>query len=494
MHGQRRDEYKARLRDDATATKLATKANQWHILSSELLKQRKMLSMSVSPVSMTTETSTTENNTNMNIMETLKLIDKLVSVNPDPIYLWNHRRDILSLQLESASASSTPINPSTFIQQEQLVTQTALQRNPKAYGAWFHRKWSIRKYILITMNHHSCDDKTVIYILKGELELCKEFLKLDERNFHCWNYRRFIVAMLANVTIMIHKSSASADNCNTGSAANNNNGVLSKLDGGWDFLIPLFKDGDDDSSNEQQHVVIGSQLTWRDMNKNTTGSSDTSSNKFQPDQNCMENIQQILEKEWIFTTEKIQQNFSNGSAFHYRSKLLPLLYYIHSQKQSFSTSDGSTCSDTNTTIKLKSDWIQEELELIRNAIFTEPDDQTSWWYFRFILSWSNPINDVATNHDTEQYSMDEYKQIIHDEWSSIQELVDAEERQCKWGLLGLYMVAITFADLEKKYNVNGSMEYQGENWLELAKSYLEELKVLDPDRIKRYESMECDLV
>jgi geranylgeranyl transferase type-2 subunit alpha len=477
MHGQRRDEYKARLRDDATATKLATKATQWHILSSELLKQRKVISMP--PLPWTNETAQTANKTNV---ETLKLIDKLVSVNPDPIYLWNHRRDILMLQLESTS--STPIDSSTFIQQEQLVTQNALQRNPKAYGAWFHRKWSIRTYILITMNHDvnqtstTTNDKTVIYVLKGELELCKEFLKLDERNFHCWNYRRFIVAMLANVTCSTDTRSASK---------NNDNGVLSKLDGGWHFLLSIFKD---DDSNEQD-VIIGSQLALKNVDKNTSADT-TSNNKFQLNRNCMENIQEILEKEWTFTTEKIQQNFSNGSAFHYRSKLLPLLYYIHSRKQSFCTSDGSS-SATCSTVKIKSDWIQEELELIRNAIFTEPDDQTSWWYFRFILSWSNPINNVTTINDTDQYSMDEYKQIMYDEWSSIQELVDSEERQCKWGLLGLYMVAMIFVDLENKHNVVGSMHYQGEDWLELAKSYLEELKVLDPDRINRYESMECDL-
>ena len=33
-------------------------------------------------------------------------------------------------------------------------------------------------------------------MLKQELELCRRFLKHDERNFHCWNYRGFIISKL----------------------------------------------------------------------------------------------------------------------------------------------------------------------------------------------------------------------------------------------------------------------------------------------------------
>lgn len=468
MHGQRRDEYKARLRDDAIAAKLATKAEQWHLLSAELIKRRKATAAEEEQAK--DEQQPTGSDNAKTLAETLKLIDKLLSVNPDPIYLWNHRREVLLSVLHSHASSDKGDNNDVdeantkckdFIQKEQILTQTALENNPKAYGAWFHRKWSIRQYILILSSSSSSSSTSTATVaatcrklLEGELSLCAEFLKLDERNFHCWNYRRFIVSTLAHVLIV------SAPNCYDDDVMKLN---LGNLNGGWNFLR-LDDDNDD--------MMIGPQLT----------SSPTTSPSLPPsiDITC---VQDLLENEWKFTTEKIHQNFSNGSAFHYRSKLLPLLLHFDS-------------TSVSSAARSKSEWVRDELELIRNAIFTEPDDQTSWWYFRFILAWANPLSPFSKSSpltNEQEVHVQEYQQMLHDEWMSINELVEAEDNKSKWGLLGLYMIALIFIELEQRSGISGSIAYAGEDWLELAKSYLGDLKVLDPDRKNRYQKMEQEL-
>mmetsp|Transcript_1752 Transcript_1752/g.2411 ORF Transcript_1752/g.2411 Transcript_1752/m.2411 type:complete len:323 (+) Transcript_1752:77-1045(+) len=318
MHGRRRAEYKARMSDPKVVAGLQHKAKQWFKLNDELIHRDG---------------------------GSLELISNLLTVNPDPLYLWNRRRALLGDTLDDLEA-------------ELKLTQTCLERNPKAYGTWFHRKWCILK----AGREES--------ILQRELALCAQFLNLDERNFHCWNYRRFVVGCLCGST----------------------NGET------------VF----------QGEVVFGSQVG---------GESDSRGSVFED-----KKTHDLLEAEVKFTTEKIQQNFSNGSAFHYRCKLLTYLPDVFS--------------------------LEDELELIHNAIFTEPDDQTAWWYLQFLLEKYHADFDLET------------------EKSMLEELLEAEGGESKWVLLGLYHVLQYMEGMEEE-----------------QEQILSTLIRIDPDRKVRYENM-----
>ncbi|KAI3884686.1 hypothetical protein MKX03_016134, partial [Papaver bracteatum] len=58
--------------------------------------------------------------------------------------------------------------------------EIALERNRKSYGAWHHRKWILNKG-LSSFDH--------------EFNLPNKFQEVDSRNFHAWNYRRFVAAL-----------------------------------------------------------------------------------------------------------------------------------------------------------------------------------------------------------------------------------------------------------------------------------------------------------
>mmetsp|Transcript_21522 Transcript_21522/g.46766 ORF Transcript_21522/g.46766 Transcript_21522/m.46766 type:complete len:137 (-) Transcript_21522:1355-1765(-) len=99
MHGQKRSEYKSRLLHPETATKLATKAQQWNHLSHELLTQRRRLFGQSSPPAGTNGIAADADVVDAVAKPSpeilLTLTEKMLSVNPDPSHLWNIRREML---------------------------------------------------------------------------------------------------------------------------------------------------------------------------------------------------------------------------------------------------------------------------------------------------------------------------------------------------------------------------------------------------------------
>jgi len=187
----------------------------------------------------------------------LMMTSQVLHANPDIHTLWNIRREcVLALAVES------PTDKDKLWSKEVELTQQCLMSNPKSYGAWHHRCYSL--------DQMSCPP------WQNELALCDRFLSMDERNFHCWDYRQ----------------------------------------------IAARKAG------------------------------------------------QTPEKELEFTMERINTNFSNYSAWHYRSKLLPLTN---------PNPDKFSCQPIEESAH------HQELDLVQNAAFTDPDDSSAWLYHTWLV-------------------------------------------------------------------------------------------------------------
>jgi geranylgeranyl transferase type-2 subunit alpha len=64
----------------------------------------------------------------------------------------------------------------------------AIMKSPKSYTLWFHRQWVIDRGLVLERELlPSAEWRSAI--LETELKLCDKMLGMDERNFHCWNYR-----------------------------------------------------------------------------------------------------------------------------------------------------------------------------------------------------------------------------------------------------------------------------------------------------------------
>jgi geranylgeranyl transferase type-2 subunit alpha len=203
MHGRRKAEYQAALLARSEAEKEAAK--------SKVLKYKQLAALALKQRREANEQNLTIT-TRKELEEELALSAQLLRVNPDVYTLWNHRKEAIAAsqvvrhELEGAYAGEAGgamenASPSTsFLKTELSMIVECIQKNPKSYGAWHHRRWLLEHAFPCTASSSSCSSSAatpppqLALTLDKELALCAQFLDLDERNFHCWNYRRWVVS------------------------------------------------------------------------------------------------------------------------------------------------------------------------------------------------------------------------------------------------------------------------------------------------------------
>jgi geranylgeranyl transferase type-2 subunit alpha len=284
----------------------------------------------------------------------LQVSQRVLELNTENYSAWNLRRDLL-LRVETARGSAEDPDPLTeewgnFLANELGFLERMIGVNPKSYWSWLHRRW--------------CTERANVASAVGwqrELKLCDKLLSLDERNFHCWGYRRFAAAQLLQ--------------------------------------------------------VLPAEETTR-----------------------------AEKAEFAFTTKKIEDNFSNYSAWHQRSALL---------------------AQTNTEAHLSQEILDREFELVQNAFYTEPNDSAAWFYHHWLVG---------------QLSGDEASitAVLDRELGVCKELLELEP-DSKWPLLTVVRL------LRRRMELSGSEERAAQQ-VEALK-LLESLRKVDPKRQQMYTAL-----
>lgn len=113
---------------------------------------------------------------------------------------------------------------------------------------------------------------------------------------------------------------------------------------------------------------------------------------------------ELAENELRYTLRKIESNFSNFSAWHQRSKLLPCIWDAKrlDQKQRMMERNKGACTDCLTV----------EFELLQQAMYTDPSDQSIWIYHRWLVSLS--MSTRRLTKDADRHTLEQQIQWIEE--------------------------------------------------------------------------------
>eukprot|EP01112_Ceratiomyxa_fruticulosa_P012666 TRINITY_DN3520_c0_g1_i1.p1 TRINITY_DN3520_c0_g1~~TRINITY_DN3520_c0_g1_i1.p1 ORF type:complete len:314 (-),score=44.74 TRINITY_DN3520_c0_g1_i1:45-986(-) len=220
-----------------------------------------------------------------------------------------------------------------------FATQKLLEMNPEFYSLW-----NLRRVILEHFSNVK-DGKAMQDMYSTEMKFLEAAIKLNTKCYWIWHHRRWITERLENVDWKREL------------------GLCAKL---LDLDLRNFH-------------------CWSYLRFVYSRSGETLANQFK------------------YTTVKIEQNFSNYSAWHQRSSLLTKMYETGELLETLKT----------------------EFEIVRQAVYTEPNDSSPWTYHRWLIGQSKEVL-TSLGRDPLEF--------VREELTHVNELLSIEP-EAKWPLL-----------------------------------------------------------
>jgi geranylgeranyl transferase type-2 subunit alpha len=170
----------------------------------------------------------------------------------------------------------------------------------------------------------------------------------------------------------------------------------------------------------------------------------------------------LAQSEFDYTTKMIKTNLSNFSAWHNRSQLIPRIL-----------------RERNADAEARRAFLASELELICEAINTDPFDQSIWFYHQYLMSTISPSCSPG-NLIVQDLTNGERQKYYENEMEYIREILE-DEADCKWIYEGLLGLAETYLEVDAGTGAVTTKD---------LRAWLAELNRLDTLRRGRWEDLE----
>ena len=314
---------------------------------------------------------------------------RLLEINPEVLTAWNFRREAIVFAGRAPNEHRTNNLERTHshsfaptLADELALTERCLRKHPKSYPAWHHRKWCVARRVYVPRGDVSKRTETESSAENAETESHAVATGFADA-------RGFPVASLLATELAMAQALLDLDDRNFH---------------GWGyrrFVTSLANDGARESTRALE-------TTLRD-----------------------EASEASARAELRYSEAKIERNFSNYSAWHHRAANLPRAYAGPTNGLGASRDGG-----------VPADVLANEYAFVRQAFFTEPEDQAGWMYHRWLTAQTQNANaNEAFAAPGEAAAAaaaaaDAKRAVFAGEADALRELC-ALEPDCKWPALTL---------------------------------------------------------